>query len=614
MKNLKKSKKISTEKPLTDKLIEQYKRGYDALSTLRADWEEKEAILLGKTLDKETESSKAKVFDPKLSTYLFERAARVMAQNPTGKVQAFTKQDKGKNIILNILLKDYVIPNASSQFDFLTKTRLLDLYSNVYGSFAVQVDWVVKDDYVGPDFYLIPIRNIVFQPGIRNFEDSDYVFVRSVVSRAWLLSRDTKTWKNIDKLLEMPHKFEDEKSYVERISGADDYTYSKEDADTFEIITKFDKDRWITFSKDGKLILRDIENPQKNGKLPVVMKHCFPLIDRIIGLGEIERLKTLQYSINSLINLYLEGAKMSIFPPLLINPTLSVLRTLQYSSGAKWLVKGQGAVQQLPLSPLGLNTFTQTYSFLNAAILNALGTTDTTVTKEIDPSFGRTPKALAMLQMRESARDNWDRFMMERALEKILDRFVDLLTKRQEKPIKVYISKEDIDAIKSINPDVVEMFESGKYGQLIIKPDETKNVNCRFFIDAGSTLKKDEMIENETLTSILGFVFKIPGAVEQIQQTGKVRLGDISINFGELFKRWIITSGTQDWDKIVSEEEQPPQQNFENDELQNIIANAPQEIQVLLNQYGRQNQQNPVGQPNPDISGIQGFERGETTV
>lgn len=252
--------------------------------------------------------------------------------------------------------------------------------------------------------------------------------------------------------------------------------------------------------------------------------------------------------------------------------------------------------------------------FLNAAILNALGTTDTTVTKEIDPGMGKTPRALAMLQMRESARDNWDRFMMERALEKILDRFVDLLTKRQEKPIKVYLSKEDIDVIKSVNPDVVEMFESGKYGQLIIKPDETKNVNCRFFIDAGSTLKKDEMLENETLTSILGFVFKIPGAIEQIQQTGKVRLGDISINFGELFKRWIITSGTQDWDKIVSEEEQPPQQNFENDELQNIIANAPQEIQVLLNQYGRQNQQNPVGQPNTDISGIQGFERGETTV
>lgn len=598
MKNLKKSKKISTEKPLIDKLIEQYKRGYDALSTLRADWEEKEAILLGKTLDKETESSKAKVFDPKLSTYLFERAARVMAQNPTGKVQAFTKQDKGKNIILNILLKDYVLPNANSQFDFLTKTRLLDLYSNVYGSFAVQVDWVVKDDYVGPDFYLIPIRNIVFQPGIRNFEDSDYVFVRSVVSRAWLLSRDTKTWKNIDKLLEMPYRFDDEKSYVERISGVDNYTYSKEDADTFEIITKFEKDRWITFSKDGKLILRDIENPQKNGKLPVVMKHCFPLIDRIIGLGEIERLKTLQYSINSLINLYLEGVKMSIFPPLLINPTLSVLRTLQYSSGAKWLVKGQGAVQQLPLSPLGLNTFTQTYSFLNAAILNALGTTDTTVTKEIDPGMGKTPRALAMLQMRESARDNWDRFMMERALEKILDRFVDLLTKRQEKPIKVYITKEDIDAIKSINPDVVEMFESGKYGQLIIKPDETKNINCRFFIDAGSTLKKDEMIENETLTTILGFIFKIPGAIEQIQQTGKIRLGDISINFGELFKRWLITSGTQDWDKIISEEEQPPQQNFEDEDLQSIIANAPQEIQVLLNQYVGQNQQNPVGQPN----------------
>jgi hypothetical protein len=605
-------KKITSFKQdaLINNLVDDFQKGENNLSSLREEWEEKEAILLGKTIDKETQTSKSKVFDPKLSTYLFERAARVMAQNPTGKVQAFTKKDKGKNIMLNILLKDYVIPNATSQFDFLTKTRLLDLYSNVYGSFAVQVDWVIRDDYVGPDFYLIPIRNIIFQPGVQNFEDSDYVFVRSYVSKSWLESRDKKVWKNIDKLLEgQPSSTKQYMSYVE-----EKYEQNTKN-DMYEIITKFEKDRWITFSKDKKLILRDIANPQKNEKLPVVMKHCFPLLDRIIGLGEIERLKTLQYSINSLINLYLDGAKMSIFPPLMINPSLVVLRTLQYGAGQKWLVKGQGAVQQLPLSPLGLNTFTQTYSFLNAAILNAMGTTDTTVSKETDPGMGKTPRALAMMQMRESARDNWDRFMLERALEKILDRFVDLLTKRQEKPIKVYISKQDIDAISQINPDVVEMFESGKYGQLIIKPDETKNVNARFFIDAGSTLKKDEMIENETLTTILGFVFKIPGAMEQIAQGGKVRLGDVSINFGELFKRWIITSGTQDWDKIVSEEETAEPVNVEqNPDIQQVISSAPDEIKNLLSQigYGQQTQ-SAIGQPNPASQG--GFQEtpgGET--
>jgi ssRNA-specific RNase YbeY (16S rRNA maturation enzyme) len=231
--------------------------------------------------------------------------------------------------------------------------------------------------------------------------------------------------------------------------------------------------------------------------------------------------------------------------------------------------------------------------------------------------MGKTPRALAMLQMRESARDNWDRFMMERALEQVIDRFVDLITKKQEKPIKVYLSEQDLKAIAEINPDVVEMFESGKYGQLIVKSDETKNVNCRFFIDAGSTYKKDEMLENETLTQILSLIFKIPGAMEQIMKNGKVVLGDVSINFGELFKRWIISSGVQDWDKIVegAENQQGDEVNFENPELKNVIANAPDDIKNLLMQigYGQQQQaENPIGQPNTAISsGIQEGSGGE---
>ncbi len=188
-------------KQLTE-IKKQFHNGWNALTPLRDEWREKESILLGRTLDEGTPTTKSRVFDPRLSTYIFERASRVMAQNPTGSVQVFSKKDTGKNLILNALLKNFVIPNANSQFDLLTKTRLWDVYSNVYGSFGVLVDWVVKDDYVGPDFMLIPIRNLVFQPGVQSFNDSDYVFVVSYVSKNWLETRDKKTWKNIDKLLD----------------------------------------------------------------------------------------------------------------------------------------------------------------------------------------------------------------------------------------------------------------------------------------------------------------------------------------------------------------------------------------------------------------------------
>ncbi len=604
-------------KTIIDELTRQYSNGWQSLASLRLEWREKEAILLGKTLDQKTTEGKSKVFDPRLSTYIFERASRVMAQNPTGSVQVFSKKDAGKNLILNALLKNFVIPNANSQFDFLTKTRLWDVYSNVYGSFGVLVDWVVKDDYIGPDFQLIPMRNIVFQSGVQSFNDSDFVFVVSFVSKRWLETRDKKTWKNIDKVLEKAKsKEKEEKSFTEE--KYDNPVFGR-DEPRIEIITKYEHDRWTTFSRDAKVVLRDIENPQKNGKLPVVLKHCFPLLDRVIGLGEIERTKSLQYAINSLINLYLDGVKMSIFPPLLINPTGVVMRSLEYGAAKKWFVKQAGAIQQLPLSPQGTNTFQSTYAFLNAAILNAFGTSDVATTAGTDPALGKTPEALKLMSLRESARDNWDRFMMERALEEVLDRFVDLLTKRQEKPIKVYLAKEELDAIAKIHPDVVEMFQSGKYGQLIVKPSETKNLNCRFFIDAGSTLKKDELVENQNLTSILSLVLKLPGAIEQISQTGKVKLGNLVIDFGELFKRWMITSGTKDWDKIVSVEEVQKGENpvnFESPEMKEVLSQLSPELQQVFASYGQKGQagvpqtNTGIGQPASELpvaGGVQGY-------
>ena len=541
--------KSQTEAGLSKELTQNYERDFNAISEIRNTWEEKEQILLGIPKDSGSKSAKSKVFDPRLSTLVFERAARTMAQLPTGRVQAFTKKDKGKSLLMDLILNRYIIPNASSQYDILTKLKLLEVYSLVYGSFGVLVDYVVKKDYIGPDFFLIPIRDLVPQAGRNTINDCDYVYVRSVVSKQWLLSRDRENWKNIDKLLESDGTTSistDNQSYIETKYGqATGGTPANQGM--YELITRYEPDRWVTFTKDG-VILRDIPNPQKNGKLPVVIKHTFPLIDRFWGLGEFERGKTLQYAINSLINLYLDGVKMSIFPPLKVYLPDVVAQTLQNEPAAKWIVKNgnMSAIQQMPISPSGINTFQQTYSFLIAALLNQAGTTDTTVTRQTDPGLGKTPKAIEFIKQRENARDNWERFMMERAVEEIYDRFIDLVSKRQETPMTLRLSKADIEPIQAAFPDVAEIYESGKAGEIKIKPDDVKDVNYKFYIDPGTTAKKDELIENQTLISILTLFMKSPELRQEIQKDGY----DISLT--ELVKRVLITSGVQDWEKIFT--------------------------------------------------------------
>ena len=47
-----------------------------------------------------------------------------------------------------------------------------------------------------------------------------------------------------------------------------------------------------------------MDNPHQNGELPVVCKYSIPLLTDIFGMGDFERGKSMQYTLNSLWNLY----------------------------------------------------------------------------------------------------------------------------------------------------------------------------------------------------------------------------------------------------------------------------------------------------------------------
>lgn len=575
-KEAKKEEKVEN-KPTVSRILhtelrEQFEAAQKGMDRLRDDpqcsFDEKEALLLGRNLDGVSATTKSQVFDPRLSTVVFERSARVMAQIPTGKIQALTQADKGKNILLNLILQKYIIPNADSQFDLLTKFRLWDLYSMVYGSFPALIDYRVDKDYVGPDLWLIPIRSFFPQSGVTTIDDAEHVFISTFVSVGWLKTRNKEKWK-LDKLLEKiaasggkkkSEQDSNRKSYIER-QYEDPMTYAKGDSKQIELVTRYERDRWVTFAPEyleeinDDAVVRDIPNPQKNNEIPVVMKHCFPLLDRIIGLGEFERGKTLQYAINSLINLYLDGVKMSIFPPMIVNPEGVVPSSLKYEAGVRWLETQANSIRNFQTSPQGTDTFQSTYTFLIAALMNQSGTTDTTVTRQTDPGMGKTPAAVQYLAAREGSRDNWDRFMMERAIEKTFNIFTDLLVNKQEKPIEMGLFKEEIEKVAAVYPDATKMFDSGEYGKVTVKKGllQEGQTKYRFFVDEGTTMKKDEQAENEALTTVIGLLLKIPAAAQQIAQTGKIILGNKVFDFGEALRRWMITSGTQDWEKIIRE-------------------------------------------------------------
>jgi len=532
-------------------------------------WREKEALLLGRNLDKISNQTKSQVYDPRLSTIIIERMNRVMAQHATGKVRALDNpKDKLPTLVLDLAIQRYIIPNADSQYDLLTKFKLQDFYSLAYGSYVNLTDYRIDSDYIGPDNWLIPLRH--FFPEANAVNDLNHCFIDTWVTRDWLSKRNSSTWKNIKTILaELDKKGADKDSEQQTLAEEENRIDhgGKGKSQLIHLRTKYENDRWITYAVDVShlqelAVCRDIDNPQNNNEIPITTKHAFPLMDRYYGLGEFERGKTLQYATNSLWNLYLDGVKMKVFPPRIINQKGVVRSSLGYYPGANWIETEPNSIRSWQTGSQSEQAFQSTYSALVAATMNQAGTTNVINADVVDPGMGKTPEAIKRMGAKESSRDAWDRYLMERTVERTFNLMIDLLVQKQEKPINYDLFEGEIKRLRSQFPEqadeLAEIFESGTYGKMKVEKGVLGGGDWkyRFDIDAGTTGKKDQEEEHYSVTEMLTTLTKIPGALEEAKQTGKVRFGNIVVDFGELIKRHIVTSSVQDWDRIVYEDEQ----------------------------------------------------------
>ena len=549
-------KEIKTQKEQIDaaELIKEYDKSFDALETTHSEFEDREKVLFGK----QTEETKydVKIVDPTLQTAIIKQNNQLMSQLPTGRVTSISKANYGQAVLMDLVLHKYVIPNATSQYNVFTKIWLMSLYTKVYGSFAILVDYVDRNGYVGPDFFLIPARAVVLQIGKYTMEDSDYVYIRSVVSKDWLKKRDKKVWKNIDEILEAENTLDQSSgnyaSYAEK-------TYSTTPTDLIELVTKYERGKWITFAPQSGFITRELEKKEKD--LPVIMNYSYPMLDRVMGLGEIERGITIHQSQNELTNLYMSAVKMSVAPPVKIDLSGVVPKTIVNKPGAKWIIRNgaMNAVQEVQRSPLGLTTFQSTYGFLKSSILGLTNTTDTSISRSMDVGMGKTPQALKMQQAMEQTKTSFDMRMLEGTISKLYTKMINSMTTKQKKPMKFYLLEDEIKTLAETYPDVAKLVNEST-GEMIIQPSKIKDAKYKFLIDPASTMKKDEVLQNENVKMLIETINKLPGASDQILKTGELMLGDKKLIFSELIQQLIKTSSLEGIDRLLVDNDKQEQQ------------------------------------------------------
>ena len=161
-------------------LASQFQTAQNALRYMSLDWDEFEDLLFVQS--RTPDNAKIRLSEGSLSTIVIERAGRVMSNLPGGSVQALGLQNQGKGQLMDLILEKHIYPNANYQYDLETKLFMWDMYSNVYGTMPMCYDWTYTKNYVGPDCWLVPIRNFFPQQGRFSMHNCDYVFISNTSS------------------------------------------------------------------------------------------------------------------------------------------------------------------------------------------------------------------------------------------------------------------------------------------------------------------------------------------------------------------------------------------------------------------------------------------------
>jgi len=586
---------------ITQQIKTRQQAAFDSLKQKRILWDRSEQLFHNQLNDEISSERKSQVFDPKLSTLTIERSYRVMAQLATGKVRGVSKNDIGGAKLKNLILDKYVVPNANSQFDFLTKLRMADMYSNIYGNFFALIDWVVKPNgYIGPDMWLLNIRDVFPQVGAVSIEDSDYIIIRTWRPLSFFENLPKEGYKNQDKILAKLKGLSGSKHVrdSENVSKREENQYSDsapaKGKGYFEVLTQYEGDRWVDYCAEADMEFRDQKNPHEDNDLPVKCKYSIPLLDDFMGLSDFERGGSMQMVINSVWNLYLDAVKMSIFPPVMINKdNVAAESSFKWGPAEKWLGRNQvdNIARTIQLSPKGIETFNNTYQVANAAILNLFGTTDTATTAETSPEFGKTPRAIMAQQNRENTRDNADRFYMEQFVKSVMKKFVNLISKKQKSAITVRIFEDEINELKRSYPEIDEIYNK-KTGKISIKP--TESVLYDYEIVSGSTFATDQKTQQDNITQLITLYIQAQTPQGNMFESALQNQG-FDFNFGELMKRLISNSGIQDWDKILIEK--TPEENAKTI----LDSHAQQFAQAMQGGMQGQNMNAIPPQPNGEM-------------
>jgi len=539
------------------------------------------------------------VNDGTLAASLFKLPKRIVSSKLKGRAKALDVDDAWITELANMQWTNNIVPNANSQAPFHRKWKDAVRKAAIYGSQPIINLFVNNGNYTGSDFIVPQATDVTLEAGKVSDYDSDVIFwdvylttkqVEDMIEQAEEEEEGGYNKWNVPALKEiLASKQKEDRQSNEDNRQKDGKSVEKGGIKFCISFQRGIKAPFYMYHKATKKTVREWENPDPTGDIPVHYLYCYQDFINPYGIGIVKLAGGTQNVLDYMRQADVLGTQIGMRPPKLIegNADDVDLDSLVYAQDAEWLV-GQAKVTRLEMTTGVYNQLPERMSMYKTSLNQLIPTGDTSIASGSgDPQYSKTPAGVKFQAANLSIDDEDFKDNLYMTYEAVAKSMINTHFANMQGTDLMKLSDEERDILAKSGLEFPLDEEGNPTNELEIIWEEAR-ATFDFEVEA----EEDETSENDKKLESLLKIVELRAADPTLEQS--LMMSGKKLNLGELFSA--IIRLTTDNDKIIEDIDPEDQEQMEAEQMaqQGIDPETGQPMQA------EQPIQEEVPQVNPE--------------
>lgn len=384
-----------------DEVMSKWRRIDNALSSTFKRYNDLEDLYFFHT-PKSKNSAKSNVFDPMAYEQVEHTVSHLYSNEPKGSfIPIGIEELKDINLDIVLAAMDELIKQqwGKREADMFRKVattlRRADLYGVAWGTQHWRYERIKdgltdKFQTTWDDWCFYPLSNYDVWPDIdaQTYKEMEFFIHDEYLTFEDLKAQESfngkKRYVNLD---ELKKSLDEGNDNTNTTSSGNSYRNNlmvrrKVDnagmmEDRIKVRRCFYKDNWVTICPDHNLLIEDGENLYNDNKLPVRCLLDQDIPGLVLGIGEVDPVRTLMMAMNQFINMRMDNIKMNMERPVQVKKSaMEFLKQYIWKRNQIWPVNQEGDVKLMEVQDVTGNTFISTLTWLQDVIRTRSGRSD----------------------------------------------------------------------------------------------------------------------------------------------------------------------------------------------------------------------------------------------